>query len=116
MFKSELIVREMPHSHREWMLAGDLEYQGNEDMFKVPWGFVTNFASVPRMFWSIVSPWDKHMKAAVVHDYCYKTGCVSRLDADGIFRRMMKELGVSWWRRQAMYRAVRLFGGSHYKK
>jgi hypothetical protein len=114
-FLSRLKIQELDEEHRNWQLLGHLKYVGNQQTFKAPKGFITNFTSVPRIFWSIVSPWGRQMKAAIMHDYFYHTGVVSRLDADKLFCRMMKELGVSWWKRQIMYRAVRLFGAKHYK-
>lgn len=114
-FTSQLEIKEADQDHMFWSLTKPLTYQGNTESFAAPVGFITNFASVPRLFWSILAPWGRHMKAAVMHDYFYRTGCVSRLDADRLFYRMMKQLGVSWWRRHTMYRTVRLFGAKHYK-
>ena len=114
-FINPLEIRETNPDHTYWDLAKPLAYRGNTEEFVAPEGFSTNFASVPRLFWSILSPWGRHMKAAVMHDYFYQSCCVSRLDADKLFLRMMKELGVSWWRRHTMYRTVRLFGAKHYK-
>jgi len=114
-FVNALEIKEANEDHTKWALTSELCYRGNTDTFSAPVAFVTNFASVPRVFWSILSPWGRHMKAAVMHDYFYQTQCVPRLDADKLFLRMMKELGVSWWRRHTMYRTVRLFGGKHYK-
>jgi hypothetical protein len=80
------------------------------DLVLIPAGFETDFASVPRFFWRIVPPWGKYSPAAVVHDFLYATGVVSRRRADKIFLRAMCQLDVAWWRRQLMYRAVRAFG------
>lgn len=76
----------------------------------VPQGFETDFASVPRLFWRIVPPWGRYSPAAVVHDYLYHTGKVSRKKADGIFLELMAKLAVPLWKRYVMYWAVRLFG------
>jgi hypothetical protein len=76
----------------------------------VPQGFETDFASVPRLFWRIVPPWGRYSPAAVVHDFLYHTGKVSRKKADGIFLELMAKLAVPLWKRFLMYWAVRLFG------
>ncbi len=115
VFVDHLQIQEANDDYMLWSLIGELQYEGNTENFIAPVGFVTNFASVPRLFWSVLAPWGRHMKAAVMHDYLYRTGCVPRKDADKLFYRMMKELGVSWWRRSTMYRTVRLFGAKHYK-
>lgn len=76
----------------------------------VPAGFVTDFASVPRFFWRVLPPWGKYSPAAVVHDYLYYSGQVSREDADRTFARLMQSLGVPGWKITIMYYAVRWFG------
>jgi hypothetical protein len=81
-------------------------------VIEAPQGFVTDFASVPRFFWRIVPPWGRYSPAAVVHDYLYATGRVSRAEADRVFLSLMEQLGVPLWKRTVMYRAVRIFGGA----
>lgn len=82
-----------------------------ERVIEVPQGFETDFASVPRFFWRVVPPWGRYSPAAVVHDYLYSTGKVSREDADRAFLTLMQRLGVPVWKRTIMYWAVRWFGG-----
>lgn len=84
-------------------------YPSNE-IINVPIGFVTDFASVPRIFWSIISPVDEHGKAAVVHDYCYSTGIYDKKRTDEIFLEAMKVLGVNKVKRNVMYLCVRTVG------
>lgn len=79
----------------------------------VPKGFLTDFASVPKCLWSICPPRGKYTQAAVLHDYLYQTGA-GRNYADEWFLIFMEELGVSWWRRRAMWAAVRVFGWRYY--
>ena len=81
----------------------------------VPAGFVTDFASIPRLFWRVLPPTGSYGKAAVIHDYLYRTGAFTRSICDGIFLEAMCELGVPGWKRRVMFRAVRLFGGSSYQ-
>lgn len=82
-----------------------------ERVIEVPQGFETDFASVPRFFWRVVPPWGRYSPAAVVHDYLYSTGKVSREEADRAFLTLMQRLGVPAWKRSIMYWAVRWFGG-----
>ena len=37
-------------------------------VFKVQKGFITDFASIPRIFWSIFPPFGRYTKSAVLHD------------------------------------------------
>ena len=132
-FLNKLWVTEGPEWN-QWRLTAALKYTGKVDHFEIPTGFVTDFASVPRPFWAIFPPNGPWAKAAVVHDWLYRTlgvrvedvewhprhgplvgldavsRPITRREADGIFRRMMRELGVSWWRYTTMYWAVRLGG------
>ncbi|MCP4647510.1 MAG: DUF1353 domain-containing protein [bacterium] len=73
-------------------------------------GFVTDFASVPRLFWRILPPFGKYAPAAVIHDYLYFTGVVPRKMADQAFLDGMKILKVPFWKRVIMHRAVRMGG------
>jgi len=76
---------------------------------EVPAGYVTDFASVPRLFrW--VCPLDRdYTQAAVVHDYLSDLEDFDQVLSDAIFRAAMKELGVSFWRRVLMFYAVRIY-------
>lgn len=93
------------------------EVAGNKTIILVPAGFTTDFASIPRVFWRVLPPTGKYGKAAVIHDYIYRTPGVNltRAQADGIFRDAMADLGVSAATRNLMFYGVRAFGGRAYK-
>lgn len=76
----------------------------------VPEDFVTDFASIPRVFWPILSPLDEYAKAAVLHDYMYVMGPYERLRCEEIFLEAMTVLGVPEWKKKCVYRAVYLCG------
>lgn len=87
--------------------------------FVVPKSFDTNFASVPKILWSILPPVGKHTQAAVLHDYLYTFGFglgVSRKEADEIFYEALLVSRVAKPAAYIIYQCVRLFGKSHYKK
>jgi hypothetical protein len=107
-FETRLQVEEV--SDGIWRLMSDLKYQGKSDSFIVPEGFITDFASVPRLFRWLVPTSGEYTKAAVLHDWLLQTSAVSRRDADGIFRRVMRELDVQVLRRYVMWAAVRVAG------
>lgn len=116
-FKTELQVLEVFPDI--WMLDKDLVYEGKHQTFRVPRTYYTDFASVPRFLTWLIPTTGKYTKAAVVHDYLCDTlkeyheseavpaHWVSSRDADGIFRRMMRELGVPKVRRWLMWAGVR---------
>jgi hypothetical protein len=77
----------------------------------VPAGFVTDFASIPRLFWTLVGhPAGRYAQAAVLHDFLYSSRAVPRGEADRIFREAMQVLGVPAWQRWAIWAGVRLGG------
>jgi len=102
-----------------WKVVNEFVYKtdvGTLDMVKVPAGFETDFASVPKVFWNVMPPTGQYGKAAVIHDYLYRTPHIaSKADADSVFKEAMTALGVGWWTRNTMYQGVHLFGGGAYK-
>jgi hypothetical protein len=100
----------------QWRLTEPYYYSGEKWCGKVPRGFITDFASVPRILWNILPPTGQYGPAAVIHDYLYRTAAVPRCDADWTFLEAMTRLGVPYLVRHAMYRAVRLFGGAAYHR
>jgi hypothetical protein len=79
---------------------------------EVPKGFVTDFASIPRIFYSMYRPDGEYAHAAVVHDYLYWAQSVSRNDADEIFKIAMEDLEISPANVLILYHAVATFGAS----
>jgi hypothetical protein len=84
---------------------------GLPDAITVPRGFVTDLASVPSIFWSVLPPQGRYGHAAILHDWLYWDQYTSREIADRIFDVAMDELGVAPVARKAMWASVRVFGG-----
>jgi hypothetical protein len=100
-----------------WRLIAPLVYQSDVAglTFTVPVGFVTNYASVPRVFLAYELFGNTANVAAVVHDFAYTAPSpIARSVADAVFREAAILTGVPQWKADAMYEGVRLFGGSHY--
>ena len=109
---------------RVWELHNPDEHWGmmsREGIHIVPIdGFLTDFASVPRLFWRIFPPTGNgkgaaYGPAAVIHDWLYQMGdlygeVIERGWADDVFMDGMRALGVSKARRWPIYLAVRAFG------
>jgi hypothetical protein len=81
----------------------------------VPAGYLTDGASVPRLFWNIVPPWGRYGAATTVHDVLCeyltivvdeKPTPISRADADNILREAMLVLGVPPYKAWMIYTAV----------
>ncbi|EOG2822191.1 DUF1353 domain-containing protein, partial [Salmonella enterica] len=88
----------------------------NSDIISVPAGFITDLATIPRIFWTILPPDGKYAKAAIIHDYLYDNALRTKKEADLIFLDGMTVLGVPKWKRTVMYWAVRVFGIGRYRK
>lgn len=102
-----------------WRVTSEFDYYTRVApvwLVHVPAGFETDFASVPRLLWNVFSPTGSYGKAAVVHDYLYRTpGIATKREADDIFNEAMQALGTGWFTRNTLYLAVKWFGGSSYK-
>lgn len=97
-----------------WMTENPFEFLTDNDCIIVRECFHTDFASIPRIFWSILPPDGQYTQAAVMHDYLYQNALRDRAYCDLLFLRGMVVLGIPKWKRQIMYLFVRLFGSSAY--
>lgn len=78
---------------------------------RVPIGFVTDFASIPRMFWSLLRPDGQYSYAAVIHDFLYWEQYLTRETSDAIFRLCMEDFKINSAVIKAVHAGVRLGGG-----
>jgi hypothetical protein len=74
---------------------------------EVPAGFVTDLASIPPVFFSLLRPDGEYTYPAIVHDFLYWTQSTSKDVADEIFRLGMAEFDVPATTTRAIYEAVR---------
>ena len=125
---------------RKWILSRALTYTNpdiDEDALErvgvkvvgsritVKKDFVTDLASVPRMCWAFIAPWDV-ARAAIIHDLLYKrirqyrgaggedkkVISEAKKASDDVFHMAMKdaEPSVAGWKIAAAYHSVRMFG------
>jgi hypothetical protein len=98
----------------------------NKNVITVPAGYITDLASVPRICWGFIAPFDV-ARAAVIHDILYEKINTAyknekiltkhdrekyRKVADDVFKEGMESAvpEVPKWKIWAAYNAVRLFG------
>ena len=113
---TQLLVKDLMNGKFE--LFSDYVYKTKEYFIKVPKGFVTDYASIPKLLRAIILPYGKHSGASVVHDWLYSSNCnldISRERADKIFLEILKEEKVNFLLRTLMYTAVRKFGRSRFR-
>jgi hypothetical protein len=82
----------------------------------VPTGFVTDFASIPRLFWSVLRPDGPYTYPAIVHDYLYWAQDRPRDVADEIFRFGMQDFDIDDGTIGVIYQVVRLGGSGAWDK
>ncbi len=126
-FPAPLDLRHMPGSY--YLTLNPFPYVGARDEWTVPAWFRTDLTSVPRPFRWLIDVGGDHAPAAVLHDYLTRPApvpdwitlssggrhlpmqgppLVNRSDADGVFRRVLHELGVSAPCRWLMWAGVRV--------
>lgn len=124
-FTTEPWFRLMPDG-RTWKVVRGFTYhigsKTSKNKVVIRAGFITDFASVPRIFWSIIPPTGRYGKAAVIHDWLYQHKTDTKFDvlhkifskerkrADDIFKEAMQVLNVKKWRIFIMYWGVRVGG------
>lgn len=115
-FITKLVVEQI--SDTEWRLIEPLAYFSErlDRQITVPKGFVTDFASVPRLPFAYMIFGNIAQEEAVIHDYLYHKSGVSREDADAVFDEAMQVKGKWWWRRKLMWSGLRLFGWQFYEE
>jgi hypothetical protein len=79
---------------------------------QVPMGFVTDFASVPRLFWTALPPDGDYTYAAILHDYLYWNQATDKATADLVLKAAMEDFGVSAAQAFAVYNGVKVGGQS----
>lgn len=119
-FTTPLQVEVGNKGRRKFKLISSFKYHvgtyPSDKILIVPIGFKTDFASIPRIVWPIVSPFDEYAKAAVLHDWMYYKGMYSRKKSDEIFNEAMKVLDTPEWKRLLVYFFVRLCSWWTWKK
>ncbi|MBN1787855.1 MAG: DUF1353 domain-containing protein [Sedimentisphaerales bacterium] len=114
-FTENLIVSPLPDG-KTWVLRKSFSYDVGEkdsgETIKVPAGFLTDFTTIPRIFWAILPRWGKYGNAAVIHDYLYwmQFEKYSRKRADQIFLEGMLVLNTRKWIAKIIYLSVKYFG------
>lgn len=109
-----------------WILHQGYTYSSGPHHIWIRPGFAFDLASIPRLVWWLIAPFELSICAPLVHDYLYSCGgkfqhdskvamwgCrlwYTRAETDALFLRIMCEEGVPRWRRTLAYVAVRLFG------
>lgn len=105
-----------PYKNYDFTLCKKFIFLVNNHRYVIEKGFATDFASIPRILWSIYSPMKTEtIPGAVIHDFLYYCpGKMSRAEADSIFYDALVLDGISKRTAFRYWAAVRVFGASHF--
>src|SRR5262249_26318368 len=79
----------------------------DEVTIKVPIGYITDFASIPRLFRWLIAPFGRHARAAILHDWLYAVGQPGKkIEADWVLFDAMGDLDVQPLQRWTIFIAV----------
>ncbi len=85
----------------------------------IPAGFLSDGASAPIFTLNTLglSRFDPRLiLAAFAHDYAYRTGELTKKQADKLFFQLLIDGGISRGKASILYNSVKAFGGKHYHK
>ena len=114
-FKTELCLKVI--GDQAYELIKPLVYDNGLILIQVNPKFDFDGASIPKALWGVIgSPMTGgYQRSACLHDALYACEYFERHICDALFLEAMKSDGVSYFKRYAMYNAVRLFGGLVWK-
>ena len=119
VFTEQLVVTPLSDG-KTWVILRPFSYDvgkiGSGNKVNVKTGFMTDFASIPRLLWIFLPCWGKYGNAAVIHDWLYWAQERPRKEADGIMLEGMGVLKVPFWQKYPIYIAVRTFGQMAWKR
>jgi hypothetical protein len=84
-------------------------------LYEIAVGVVTDFNSIPRILWWLLSPTEYGI-AGLVHDDMYRSGVWDRHTCDRVHRELLVLLKAPPWKVKAYYRGLRLGGWVAWRK
>ncbi len=126
-FTSELLIRALPprfcrEGRQQYVLEQDFAYLSPAfGPITAPAEMVTDFASVPRLVWTYLSPEDPCiLYASIIHDFLYQNGGklplrrLTRAESDEVLREAMLACGARSTQAAVVHGVLRLFGASNF--
>lgn len=99
------------HVREGWVTVYDWSIQTPDAGLVVIFaGFGFDLASVPRVFWVLLAPFELGITGPLLHDHGYREHWADRRTVDRMFRDIQLLEGVGWVRRWVTWGAVRVFG------
>jgi hypothetical protein len=127
IFDNEFLELELIDSEAEkWKLLKAVRVLVDGHEVIIPPGFITDFGSVPEIARWLIEKYGIQAKSYLLHDWSFATefwdwtgvcwdihskASENRALCDQMLLNGMIAQGVSWWKRNTIYGAVRCFGG-----
>ena len=109
----DIIVRYVGRKERPYLWEINKEINialSDNSILTIPKGFTTDFASVPKVFWSLIPPIGEANISWIIHDYLYDTKDLrGRKFADKEMLYWMHKKGQDKLSSRVMYWSVRIF-------
>ncbi|PAF41366.1 DUF1353 domain-containing protein [Helicobacter sp. 11S02596-1] len=83
----------------------------------IPAGYVSDGATIPKIFWWLLSPFENYLKCCILHDYLcdlFALGLIHRKTCDDIFLESMAAIGIKKSTRYILYFFVRAYALARY--
>jgi hypothetical protein len=115
-FTNEIYL--LPKPGFVWQIQNDLYFKVDNVAHKIPEGFKTDLASVPRLLWPLFSPVQYEIiLPSTIHDFFYKNNFgYTRKEIDSIFYWALIDNGISKFKAYVFFVGVRMFGWNYFNK
>jgi hypothetical protein len=113
---NDIQVALIPGKNLKFRLLRDLCFTIGGERVCVPEGFVSDGASVPRWFWRMLPPFGLYLRAAILHDWLYRSGWCSKREADRLLWIIAKRDGTPLWQRLLIRTGLAIGGGFTWRK
>lgn len=93
-----------------WAVKVPLVWESPQLTLTIPVGFITDLASIPKVFRNILDVDGRSREPAILHDWLYNTQHTTRAFADAMLREALLEYGETQATAWVYYAGVRIGG------
>jgi len=123
---NEVYYRDLENSKDQFELMGTLQALTPFGIITVPFGFITDRASIPYLAQWLIPKSGKYNRPSIIHDYLYKKGGftdenlewvkLNQKQCDITYYKLMLSRGVSRWKAYTQYKTLRMLGFIQWNK
>lgn len=123
LLRDDLIQQAHVYSYKSkkyWVIIKSINVMlSNNEVITIPNGFYYDMATIPKILWSIVRPFNDALLATLIHDYLYihqETHNLTRAEADKEMLIWSNKINNNKFDNYIRYVFVRLLGWLWWKK